>query len=224
MHTHDTHTHAHTHRYAVVPASAAPVASSSTGNAPLQPVDACVELYLAAKAEAVSGWSCANACNSTGGEADHACMCCWGRLQGTAVAHTLTPPAGDVARSAQVPRPHASCSTMRRTKHQAPSAPPPPLPWLQEMRLTDGAGAKPAYSLRTLCRALDYARTTAPHYGLQRALYDGFSMAFATQVRAAERLELVCRMWEWRMPCGVKRLLHHARCCFCCAICGQGRG
>lgn len=52
----------------------------------------------------------------------------------------------------------------------------------QEARLTDGAGSKPAYSLRTLCRALDYARTTAPHYGLQRALYDGFSMAFATQV------------------------------------------
>jgi hypothetical protein len=52
----------------------------------------------------------------------------------------------------------------------------------QEARLTDGAGQKPAYNLRTLCRALDYARMAAPLYGLQRALYDGFSMAFMTQV------------------------------------------
>lgn len=52
----------------------------------------------------------------------------------------------------------------------------------QEARLTDGAGQKPSYSLRTLCRALDYARMGAPLYGLQRALYDGFSMAFMTQV------------------------------------------
>ena len=63
----------------------------------------------------------------------------------------------------------------------------------QEMRLTDGAGAKPAYSLRTLCRALDYARTTAPNYGLQRALYDGFSMAFATQVCVCV---CVCVCWR----------------------------
>lgn len=61
----------------------------------------------------------------------------------------------------------------------------------QEARLTDGAGSKPAYNLRTLCRALDYARTTAPHYGLQRALYDGFSMAFATQVGAGMRCDLL---------------------------------
>ncbi len=53
----------------------------------------------------------------------------------------------------------------------------------QEARLTDSAGQKPAYNLRTLCRALDYARHAAPTYGLQRALYDGFAMAFATQVR-----------------------------------------
>jgi midasin (ATPase involved in ribosome maturation) len=66
-----------------------------------------------------------------------------------------------------------------------------PIP-LQVMRLTDGAGSKPAYNLRTLCRALDYARTTAPNYGLQRALYDGFSMAFATQVCV---YVCVCVMW-----------------------------
>lgn len=46
----------------------------------------------------------------------------------------------------------------------------------------DGAGSKPAYNLRTFCRALAYARTVLPVYGLQRALYDGCSMAFHTQL------------------------------------------
>lgn len=54
--------------------------------------------------------------------------------------------------------------------------------FLQESRLTDGAGHRPAYSLRTLCRALDYARRAAPAYGLTRALWDGLSMSFLTQV------------------------------------------
>ncbi|MEW5309894.1 MAG: hypothetical protein WDW38_001740 [Sanguina aurantia] len=51
-----------------------------------------------------------------------------------------------------------------------------------ETRLTDGAGAKPTYNLRTLSRALDYARAMTPSYGLQRALLDGCSMAFSTQL------------------------------------------
>ncbi len=46
----------------------------------------------------------------------------------------------------------------------------------------DGAGSKPAYNLRTLCRALEYARMVLPVYGLLRALYDGCSMAFHTQL------------------------------------------
>lgn len=54
----------------------------------------------------------------------------------------------------------------------------------QDGRLTDGAGHRPAYSLRTLCRALDYARRAAPAYGLTRALWDGLSMSFLTQVCA----------------------------------------
>lgn len=53
---------------------------------------------------------------------------------------------------------------------------------LQESVLTDGAGHRPAYSLRTLCRALDYARRAAPAYGLTRSLWDGLSMSFVTQV------------------------------------------
>lgn len=48
--------------------------------------------------------------------------------------------------------------------------------------MQDGGGSKPCYSLRTLCRALEYARAAAPVYGLQRALYDGAAMAFLTQL------------------------------------------
>lgn len=48
--------------------------------------------------------------------------------------------------------------------------------------LQDGAGAKPSYNLRTLCRALEYARFAVPMYGSQRALYDGCVMAFQTQL------------------------------------------
>lgn len=40
-----------------VPSNAAPVASSTSAASTLQPVDACVELYVAAKAEAVSVFS-----------------------------------------------------------------------------------------------------------------------------------------------------------------------
>ena len=64
---------------------------------------------------------------------------------------------------------------------------------LQDMTLVDGAGSKPAYNLRTLSRALQYARAALPQYGLQRALYDGCAMAFLTQLHpssapAMERL------------------------------------
>jgi midasin len=43
--------------------------------------------------------------------------------------------------------------------------------------LTDGASA-PAFNLRSLARALQYAAYAAPLHGLQRALFDGFAMAF----------------------------------------------
>ena len=61
----------------------------------------------------------------------------------------------------------------------------------QETTLLDGAGARPGYSLRTLCRALEYAAQATPMYGLQRALYDGFAMAFLTQLNddCAPRVE-----------------------------------
>lgn len=49
-------------------------------------------------------------------------------------------------------------------------------------RLQDGAHQKPSYSLRTLCRALEYCRTALPLYGIQKALLDGLKMAFMTQL------------------------------------------
>jgi len=44
------------------------------------------------------------------------------------------------------------------------------------------SNAKPHYSLRTLCRALQYARTviTSHSYSFQRALFEGCSMSFCT--------------------------------------------
>ena len=46
----------------------------------------------------------------------------------------------------------------------------------------------PSRSLRTLCRAMEYARAAMPVYGVQRALFDGLSMvrvaAHPTQLAA----------------------------------------
>lgn len=44
--------------------------------------------------------------------------------------------------------------------------------------LADGANQRPHYSIRTLARALGFAADAAPTYGLRRALYEGFLMAF----------------------------------------------
>jgi hypothetical protein len=50
--------------------------------------------------------------------------------------------------------------------------------------LVDSANQKPQYSLRTLARALEFVRVAWPVYGQARALYDGFAMAFHTQLHA----------------------------------------
>ena len=49
--------------------------------------------------------------------------------------------------------------------------------------LLDGANQRPQYSLRSLCRALSYAVSALPGYGLERALWDGFHMTFVTQLQ-----------------------------------------
>ncbi|KAF5200410.1 Midasin [Thalictrum thalictroides] len=49
-----------------------------------------------------------------------------------------------------------------------------------EERLQDGANQKPRFSLRSLYRALEYAKKAARKFGFQKALYDGFCMFFLT--------------------------------------------
>ena len=96
------------------------------------PVDALVDFYLAAKAEAVSAlWIAAELCASFGARIKwtEGCVFC---------ADAVLP-----------------CPLLLL----------PPLP--QEATLQDGAGHKPAYNLRTLCRALEYAAHATPIYGLQ---------------------------------------------------------
>ncbi|EZF71748.1 hypothetical protein H105_06009 [Trichophyton soudanense CBS 452.61] len=49
-----------------------------------------------------------------------------------------------------------------------------------ENQLTDGAGHKPHFSIRTLVRTLMYVTDQAHIYGVRRAIYEGFSMSFLT--------------------------------------------
>ncbi|KAJ5123897.1 Midasin [Penicillium bovifimosum] len=49
-----------------------------------------------------------------------------------------------------------------------------------ENKLTDGAGQRPHFSIRTLVRALIYVIDHAHVYGLRRAMFEGFSMSFLT--------------------------------------------
>lgn len=46
----------------------------------------------------------------------------------------------------------------------------------------DGSGIRPVYNLRTLTRALEYARKMSDTYGTKRSLIDGFAMSFQTQL------------------------------------------
>jgi midasin len=61
---------------------------------------------------------------------------------------------------------------------------------LAAAELSDGAGQRPHYSLRSLSRALDFARVSSAAYGLERALFDGFSMSFVTQLEGASEEQL----------------------------------
>ncbi|RMJ23781.1 hypothetical protein PHISP_05349 [Aspergillus sp. HF37] len=58
-----------------------------------------------------------------------------------------------------------------------------------ENKLTDGAGQRPHFSIRTLVRALLYATDHAHIYGLRRAIFEGFCMSFTTVLsQDSERL------------------------------------
>jgi len=79
----------------------------------------------------------------------------------------------------------------------------------QVTSLQDGGGRRPAYNLRTLCRALEYARAALPTYGLQRALYDGAAMAFLTQLAPASAPGLE-RLLRAHLLGGARSLKAHA--------------
>ncbi|KAL7716713.1 Midasin [Entamoeba marina] len=49
-------------------------------------------------------------------------------------------------------------------------------------QLFDGAGQRPLFSLRTLCLALQYITDVTPFFGFERALYEGISMSYLTQL------------------------------------------
>ncbi|XP_010528473.1 PREDICTED: midasin [Tarenaya hassleriana] len=56
---------------------------------------------------------------------------------------------------------------------------------LSEESLQDGANQKPQYSLRSLYRALEYARKAEAIAGFEKALFDGFSMFFLSLLDAS---------------------------------------
>ncbi|OJD17177.1 hypothetical protein AJ78_02721 [Emergomyces pasteurianus Ep9510] len=58
-------------------------------------------------------------------------------------------------------------------------------------KLTDGAGQKPHFSVRTLVRSLIYVRNQAHIYGLRRAMYEGFCMSFLTLLSKASELQII---------------------------------
>ncbi|KAJ6011835.1 hypothetical protein N7499_013194 [Penicillium canescens] len=58
-------------------------------------------------------------------------------------------------------------------------------------KLTDGAGQRPHFSIRTLVRALIYVIDHAHVYGLRRAIFEGFSMSFLTVLSLASEQALI---------------------------------
>ncbi|OMJ18030.1 Midasin [Smittium culicis] len=83
-----------------------------------------------------------------------------------------------------------------------------------QRKIVDGAQQKPNYSLRTLSRALSFAVKNSPVYSLDRSLYEGFYMTFATQLDIDSRKlldkELVKYFFCNQKPTSVKKLLSRA--------------
>ncbi|KAL4867700.1 hypothetical protein BDV12DRAFT_197981 [Aspergillus spectabilis] len=74
-----------------------------------------------------------------------------------------------------------------------------------ENKLTDGAGQRPHFSIRTLVRALVYAADHAQIYGLRRAIFEGFSMSFLT-VLSRESEGLLMPMLQKNIFSNVKNI------------------
>lgn len=56
--------------------------------------------------------------------------------------------------------------------------------------LSDSAGQKPSFNLRSLVRAVQYAAFAAPMQGLLRSLYDGCLMCFVTMLDAESTVRM----------------------------------
>ncbi|KAJ2319673.1 AAA ATPase midasin, partial [Coemansia sp. RSA 2681] len=78
-----------------------------------------------------------------------------------------------------------------------------------EHKLVDGANQRPHYSLRSLTRALTYARQNAQAYALKRALYDGLFMTFVTQLEATTQLVLVAELHAVFAEDNIRQMLGH---------------
>ena len=61
---------------------------------------------------------------------------------------------------------------------------------LSQNELFDGANHRVHFSIRTLSRALSYAASIAPIYGLDRALYEGMVMTFMTQINIQGQVKI----------------------------------
>ncbi|OLY83070.1 Midasin [Smittium mucronatum] len=81
----------------------------------------------------------------------------------------------------------------------------------EQHRIVDGAQQKPNYSLRTLTRALSFAVNNVSVFSLERALYEGFYMTFATQLDINSRKllnkELVKYIFGDQKPSAIRKLL-----------------
>ncbi|KAH3757277.1 AAA ATPase midasin [Pelomyxa schiedti] len=81
---------------------------------------------------------------------------------------------------------------------------------LASTSLSDGANQRPDYSLRTLCRALQYTVCMTHQYGFNRALYDGFSMSFLTQLNQQSLLTMENLLLSKLDPKGITHNHLHA--------------
>uniref|UniRef100_D8PXL7 Midasin n=1 Tax=Schizophyllum commune (strain H4-8 / FGSC 9210) TaxID=578458 RepID=D8PXL7_SCHCM len=75
----------------------------------------------------------------------------------------------------------------------------------EERRIADGSNKRPNYSMRTLARALMFAADAAPAYGLRRALWEGYIMAF-TMVLDGESADLVTSAARTHILAGVRNV------------------
>ncbi|KAJ3074248.1 AAA ATPase midasin [Podochytrium sp. JEL0797] len=71
--------------------------------------------------------------------------------------------------------------------------------------LVDGSGHKVYFNLRTLTRALGFASSCTPKYGLRRSVYEGCQMTYAT-ILGKDSLEVIHKLFEKHLLNGIKNM------------------